>query len=92
MAKLKLDNEFIEKCVARDHQSLQMLYDYFSGRLYGLCLRYTKDPEDAQDVLHDSFIKVFENLKNFRGSGSFDGWMRRIVVNEAINFYRRKKK
>jgi RNA polymerase sigma-70 factor (ECF subfamily) len=92
MTKLKLDSAFIEKCVARDGKALQVLYEYFSGRLYGICLRYTKNPDDAQDVLHDSFIKVFENLKNFRGSGSFDGWMRRIVVNEAINFYRRKKK
>jgi RNA polymerase sigma-70 factor (ECF subfamily) len=92
MTKLKLNNAFIEKCIARDYKALQTLYEYFSGRLYGICLRYTKDTDDAQDVLHDSFIKVFENLKNFRGSGSFDGWMRRIVVNEAINFYRRKKK
>lgn len=67
----------------------QMLYDRFAGKMYAVCLRYTKDEDEAQDVLQDGFIKVFRNLEKFRGDGSFEGWIRRIFVNTAIEYYRR---
>lgn len=57
--------------------------------MYAVCLRYTKDEDEAQDVLQDGFIKVFRNLEKFRGEGSFEGWVRRIFVNTSIEYYRK---
>ncbi|MCM5529279.1 RNA polymerase sigma factor [Parasegetibacter sp. NRK P23] len=59
--------------------------------MYGVCLRYTSDQEEAQDILQEGFIKVFRNLEKFRQEGSFEGWIRRIVINTAIEHFRRRK-
>jgi RNA polymerase sigma-70 factor (ECF subfamily) len=56
--------------------------------MYGVCLRYARSPEEAQDVLHDGFLKVFSCLNKYKGIGSFEGWIRRIMVHTAINCYR----
>lgn len=58
--------------------------------MYAVCLRYASGPEDAQDFLQESFLKVFKNLGSFRGEGSFEGWIRRIVIFTCIEFLRRK--
>jgi RNA polymerase sigma factor (sigma-70 family) len=58
--------------------------------MYAVCLRYCSDADDAQDVLQDGFVKVFKNLEKYRGEGSFEGWIRRIFVNTAIEHYRKK--
>ena len=63
----------------------------FSKRMYGLCLRYAGDSEEAKDILQDGFIKVFGNLKQYSFTGSFEGWVRRIFVNTAIENFRSKK-
>lgn len=68
------------------------LYMRFSPKMYALCLRYSGSAEDAQDVLQEGFIKVFGNLDKYRGDGSFEGWIRRIFVNTAIEYFRRKLK
>jgi RNA polymerase sigma factor (sigma-70 family) len=60
--------------------------------MYAVCLRYCKNPDDAQDVLQDGFVKVFKGIHNYRGDGSFDGWLRRVIVNTAIEHYRRSAK
>lgn len=83
------DQILIEKCQKRDPKALEELYKTYSPLMYGVCLRYVKDREDARDLLHDGFIKVMDNLSSFRNTGSFEGWMRRIMVHVAINFYRR---
>ena len=67
-----------------------MLYDHFSSKMYGLCLRFAKSRADADDILQEGFIKVFTKLDNFRNEGSFEGWIRRIMVTTAINYYKRK--
>ncbi|HPG11226.1 MAG TPA: RNA polymerase sigma factor [Chitinophagaceae bacterium] len=67
------------------------LYDRFSPRMYAVCLRYAGNSEEAQDILQEGFIKVFKKLDSFRGDGSFEGWVRRIFVNTAIEHFRRKK-
>ena len=56
----------------------------------GVCLRYAKSYDEAEDILHDGFIKVFQSLKSFRFEGSFEGWMRRVVVNTALERFRSK--
>lgn len=67
------------------------LYRRFSPRMYGVCLRYAGNTEEAQDILQDGFVKVFKKLDSFRSEGSFEGWIRRIFVNTAIEHFRRKR-
>ena len=67
------------------------LYRRFSPRMYAVCLRYASNAEEAEDILQEGFIKVFKKLNSFRGEGSFEGWVRRIFVNTAIEQFRRKR-
>lgn len=66
------------------------LYKRFSPKMYAVCLRYANNSEDAQDLLQEGFIKIFRNLHRFRAEGSFEGWIRRVFVNTAIEHYRKK--
>ena len=68
----------------------QALYHRFASKMYGVCLRYAGSAEEAEDVLQEGFIKVFNKIGSFRGDGSFEGWIRRIFVNTAIEYYRKK--
>jgi RNA polymerase sigma-70 factor (ECF subfamily) len=84
------ESQLIETCIAGNRKSQKQLYDMYSAKMYGLCLRYAKNQMDAEDILQDAFVKLFNNLHKFRGEGSFDGWVRRIFVNTAIEHLRRK--
>ncbi len=70
----------------------EFLYKKFSSKMYGVCLRYAGNTEDANDILQEGFIKVFKNLDKFRSEGSFEGWVRRIFINTAIEQFRKKVK
>lgn len=65
----------------------RMLYAKHSSMVYAVCFRYSKNAEDANDILQESFINVFKNLKNYKSEGSFEGWIRKITVNCAIRHY-----
>ena len=67
------------------------LYRRFSPRMYAVCLRYAGSAEEAEDILQEGFIKVFKKMESYRGDGSFEGWIRRIFVNTAIEHFRRKR-
>ena len=67
------------------------LYNRFSSKMYAVCLRYAGNTQEAEDILQEGFIKIFKKLSTFRGDGSFEGWIRRIFVNTAIEHFRRKK-
>ncbi len=67
------------------------LYRRFSPRMYAVCLRYAGNAEEAEDILQEGFVKVFKKLDSFRREGSFEGWVRRIFVNTAIEHFRRKR-
>ena len=82
--------ELIEACVRGDRMAQRNLYDIFSKRMFMVCLRFTKSQQEAEDVLQDSFIKVFSNLKSYRGDSRLDYWIKRIVVNTALNSQRNK--
>ncbi len=82
--------ELIEACIKGDRMAQRNLYDIFSKRMFMVCLRYTKSQPEAEDVLQDSFIKVFKNLKSYRGESRLDYWIKRIVVNTALNSQRNK--
>lgn len=86
------ETDLIDKCIRGDRQMQELLYRKYSSKMYGVCLRYSRNTEDANDLLQEGFIKVYDNLKKFRGEGSFEGWIRRIFVNTSIEHFRKKVK
>ncbi len=86
------ESDLIKGSLDKDRKMQEMLYQRFSSKMYGVCLRYCKNTDDAQDLLQDGFVKVFRNIEKFRGDGSFEGWMRRIFVNTSIEHFRRTSK
>lgn len=68
-----------------------MLYEKYADMMYGVCIRYVKDPVIAEDVLVTSFTKIFEKMEMFKFEGSFEGWVRRIMVNESLTYLRKNK-
>jgi len=84
--------KLVKQCIKEDRKSQKFLYEYFYGKMLSICMRYATDYNEAQDILHEGFIKVFAKLKSFKNKGSFEGWIRRIIVNSAIDYVRAKKK
>jgi RNA polymerase sigma factor (sigma-70 family) len=84
-----VDKIFIEKCREGDKVALQQLYKYYAPRMKGICLRYVYSASEAEDIFQDSFIKVLKNLKSYSFKGSFDGWIKKIVINTAIDHYKK---
>lgn len=82
----------IDGCLRNEHKSQYKLYQLFYSDMTTVCLRYAKDREEANDFVQEGFIKVFKNLSRYEFKGSFQGWMRRIFVNNAIDNIRKKKK
>ncbi len=70
----------------------EVLYKHMSGKMLYLCYRYVNDMDEARDLMHDGMIKVFDSLKKYRHTGSFEGWVRRIVLNNMLDYLRRKNK
>ena len=81
------DQQIIKLCAKHDRKAQQILYDRYSRLLLGVCLRYATDKAEAEDILQDSFLKIFFNIKEYSGTGSFIGWLRKIIVNTAITHY-----
>jgi RNA polymerase sigma factor (sigma-70 family) len=86
------DQEIIDGCSKHDRRSQQLLYDRYSRFLLGVCLRYASDKAEAEDILQDSFLKIFFNIKDYSGTGSFIGWLRKVTVNTAITNYHKNLK
>lgn len=86
------ENDLIQGCIDGDRQMQELLYKRYASKMYGVCLRYVANADDANDILQEGFIKVFKNLDKFRREGSFEGWIRRIFVNTAIEQFRKKIK
>ncbi|MFL5742959.1 MAG: RNA polymerase sigma factor [Flavisolibacter sp.] len=84
------DSDLIEGCLRGDRKMQQELYQRYAPKMYGVCLRYAGSVEEAEDILQEGFIKIFNKLGSYRGEGSFEGWIRRIFVNTAIEHYRKK--
>lgn len=83
------EKKLIQACIKEDKSAQKALYDLFSAKMYFVCLRYARHEAEAQDILQDAFIKVFDKLDSFRFNGSFEGWVRRIMVNTALNYCRK---
>lgn len=84
--------ELIKDCLKQDRKAQEQLYHAFSKKMYGICLGYAKDRDEAKDILQEGFIKIFTNLKNYTAKGSFEGWIRKIIVHTAIDHYRKSMK
>ncbi len=80
--------KIIKGCLAGNRRDQELLYRRHAAKLYAVCLQYSGNDEEARDILQEGFIKIFENLENYKHEGSFEGWMRRIVVNTALEKFR----
>lgn len=83
------EEHLVTQCLKKDREAQRLLYRTYAGKMYGVCLRYVKDRTGADDILQEGFIKVFEKLNTFKLQGSLEGWIRRIMVNTAINFIKK---
>lgn len=82
----------IKDCIKGKDKSRELLYRTFAPKMFGVCLQYSRDYTEAEDTLQDGFIKVFQNIKSYGFNGSFEGWIRRIMVNTALEKYRKNRK
>lgn len=85
------DEELVQGCIRKDAKAQRYLFDTYSRRLMGVCVRYCDSREEAEDILQEGLIKIFERIGSFRGNGSLEGWMRRIMVNTALDHFRKQK-
>ncbi|MCR9253458.1 MAG: sigma-70 family RNA polymerase sigma factor [bacterium] len=85
------EEKLIDGCVKGKSWAQKSLYEKYSPLMLGVCIRYLKDRDDADDVLVQGFMKVFSNISKFRNEGSFEGWIRRIMVNECLTFIRKNR-
>jgi RNA polymerase sigma-70 factor (ECF subfamily) len=81
----------IEGCKRKDSKSQKWIFERFYRLMFGVCLRYHSDHDRVQDIVQEGFLKVFSNIEGFTSKGSFEGWMKRIMVNTAIDFIRKEK-
>ena len=84
------ESDLLEGCRRGDRRLQHELYNRYAPKMYGVCLRYASNAEEAEDILQEGFIKIFNKIDSYRGEGSFEGWIRRIFVNTAIEHFRKK--
>ncbi|MFA7140995.1 MAG: sigma-70 family RNA polymerase sigma factor [Proteiniphilum sp.] len=85
------DSQLIIACKKQDRNAQKALYERYAPVMMTVCLRYSREEESARDLLHDGFIRVFTQIGSFKGTGPFEGWLRRIFVNLALENYRKEK-
>src|SRR5580698_787233 len=85
-------DELIKRCKANERKAQELLYKQFASKMLGVCSRYATDRMEAEDMLQNGFIKVFQKIADYRGEGSFEGWIRRIMVHCSIEYYRKHHK
>ena len=89
--EIELDR-IVDQCKSNNHKAFEIVYKKYYRILLGVALRYSGNMQEAEDVLQDSFIKIFNSIKSYNNKGSFEGWMKRVVQNTAINNYRDRVK
>lgn len=82
--------KLISKCKLKDKKAQSEIYQLFSGKLFALCLKYSRNYQEAQDNLQNGFILIFEKIGQYNFKGSFEGWLKRIIINTALQTYREK--
>ena len=83
------DIDLIKGCIEEDRDCQRLLYDRYSGKMLVVCLRYSSNRSEAEDNLQDGFVRMFGSIKKFNFTGSFEGWIRRIMVNSSLRNYRK---
>lgn len=86
------EKEIIQGCLEQNNKAQELLYSRYAPKMYGVCMRFAKTAMEADDILQESFIKVFKNLESFSFKGSFEGWIRKTVINTAINYIKKNLK
>lgn len=89
---LEETRQLIRSCLDEDRHAQKRLYELYAPKMFGVCLRYARNREEAEDIMQEGFLQVFKSLQNFKFSGSFEGWIRKIMVYSAIAKYRGKSK
>jgi RNA polymerase sigma-70 factor (ECF subfamily) len=84
------EKDIIEGCINGNRSNQKALYEHFAGKMLAVCMRYAKDRAEAEDMLQEGFLKVFQSIEKFKGEGSFEGWIRRIMIYNAINHYKHR--
>jgi RNA polymerase sigma factor (sigma-70 family) len=85
------EEELVKGCLRRDRNAQRDLFDLYSSKMYGICYRYVRHAMEAEDIMVSAFTKIFERIDQFKGEGSFEGWVRRIMVNEALTHIRKSR-
>jgi RNA polymerase sigma-70 factor (ECF subfamily) len=80
--------ELIKNCKKQDAKAQSQLYKRYASKLFSLCLKYSKNYVDAEDNLHDAFVTIFKKIEQYKNVGSFEGWIKRITINTALQCYR----
>lgn len=83
--------QLINQCKKEDRKAQEQLYRKYNHILFGICLKYSRNKTEAEDNLHDSFIIIFDKINQYKGKGSFEGWMKRIAVNTVLHKYRKEE-
>ena len=83
------DKDLIIGCIKKDRECQRKLYAKYAGKMMTVCLRYARHYAEAEDILQDGFIKVFKNISKFKHQGSFEGWVRRIMINTALSNFKK---
>jgi RNA polymerase sigma-70 factor (ECF subfamily) len=83
------EQELIQGCLSGERRAQKALYEKFAAKMFGVCRRYVKSVENAEEVMVEAFCKVFQKIELYSGQGSFEGWIRKVVVNEALMFIRK---
>jgi RNA polymerase sigma-70 factor (ECF subfamily) len=89
---MKNESDIISRCIKKDRNAQKILYEHYSHRLMGMCLRYTGNRTEAEDVLQEGFVKIFANISSFEGRSSLYGWMKKVIINTAITLFHRNLK
>src|SRR5436190_8685990 len=84
--------DIIDGCRKEDTKQQEILFNTYSRVLFSICCRYTGDRDDAEDVLQETFIRIYKNIRQYKETGSFEGWMKSIAVHCSLRFLRTKKK
>ncbi len=85
------ENELIERCLKKDRKAQKVLYEKYAAQMLGICKRYIKDEMEAENIMINGFLKAFTKIEQFKSQGPFGGWLRKIMVNEALMELRKKK-
>jgi RNA polymerase sigma-70 factor (ECF subfamily) len=87
-----VDDSILEGCIEGKRSAQSALYRKFASVMLAVCMRYAQSQDEAEDILQEAFLKIFQNIGTYRKEGSFEGWMKRIMINHALNHFRRNRK